>query len=311
MKGEHLEHVGNVTLDLSHYSGKDRYNDGDAVENRLLEIVSKKEPTDYPKAIAEDGSWPVLYHLSPVRENILNWYPFISRSSVLELGSGCGAVTGALIEKGLHVTCVDLSYRRSKINATRHAKMRDGTLLIHVGANEEVLPELGLYDYVTLIGVLEYAAMFSSSKTPFHDLLNSIADVLKQDGRLLVAIENKLGLKYFAGAREDHTGRFFDGVENYPSKKGPYTFSKRELEHLAEECGYACKFYYPYPDYKFPIMIYSDDYLPRKGELSRNWQTNGNDRLALFDEQLAFDTIIDADLFSEFSNSFFVEMKRK
>ena len=71
------------------------------------------------------------------------------------------------------------------------------------------------------------------------------------------------------------------------------------------------KFYYTYPDYKFATNIYYDEYLPKKGELRNNMRNFDSDRLLLFDEGLAFDGIIDAELFPHFSNSFFVEIGKK
>lgn len=304
------EKIGQVTLDTRWYTDDDRYSDGDETENLLLKIVTEHPEKDFPEIITRDTTWPVLYHLSPMRESLLNWIPFREGERVLELGSGCGAVTGAFLRRGLSVTGVDLSLRRSRINATRHADC--GELTILVGASEEILPHLEeKYDHVTLIGVLEYAAVFSGAEKPFHHILEQARSVLKDDGTLWVAIENKLGLKYFAGCKEDHTGRWFEGIEGYPHKSGPYTFSKKELEGLAAECGFRCDFYYPYPDYKFPVKIFSDGFLPRKGELSRNWQCFDADRVRLFDEAKAFDTILDAGLFPEFSNSFLVAMRKE
>ena len=83
----------------------------------------------------------------------------------------------------------------------------------------------------------------------------------------MIAIENRLGLKYWAGCTEDHVGRYFEGLEGYHNSEGVRTFSKKEWEKLIEISGMRGKFYYPYPDYKFPLAIYSDEYLPRKGEL--------------------------------------------
>ena len=71
--------------------------------------------------------------------------------------------------------------------------------------NDIVLEEK--YDYITLIGVLEYAAYYTDAKQPFESFLKRISSYLKEDGKLLIAIENKFGLKYWAGTREDHTGR--------------------------------------------------------------------------------------------------------
>ena len=304
------ETIGRVTLDTRWYTQDDQYSDGDEIENRLLEIVSDHPEKDFPKILTENPSWPLIYHLSPLRQSLLNWIPFQTGERILELGSGCGAVTGAFLGKGLEVTCVDLSLRRSRINATRHAGSEG--LRILIGASETVLPHLTeAYDHATLIGVLEYAAAFSEAEKPFHHILRQVHTVLKDSGSLWVAIENKLGLKYFAGWKEDHTNRYFEGIEDYPHREGPRTFSRRELIRLAEECGFACEFYYPYPDYKFPVKIFSDDFLPQKGELNRNWQFFEAERLQLFDESRAFDTILDAGLFPEFSNSFLIRMRKK
>ncbi len=303
------EQIGRVLLNLEDYHQEDQYSDGDDTENTLMDIVSRYTEEEYPQIYMEKASWPLLYHLSPIRENIISWYPFKERASVLELGAGCGAVTGAFLKKHLEVTAVDLSLRRSRINATRHKDY--GNLTIRVGAMEEVMDHLpGKYDYISLIGVLEYAAVFSNSKTPFHDILNKSATVMKDDGTLLVAIENKLGMKYFAGCREDHTGRYFESIEGYPHQDGPRTFSRKELIRLARECGFSCHFYYPYPDYKLPIKIFSDEYLPKKGEMTRNWQNLDAERIRLFDESEAFDSILEAGLFPEFSNSFLAEMRK-
>ena len=304
------EKIGKVLLDTRFYTDSDRYSDGDETENLLLDIVSRYREEEFPGIILQKASWPVTYHLSPLRESLLNWIPFRTGEKILEMGSGCGAVTGAFLRRGLQVSAVDLSLRRSRINATRHADC--GELTILVGAGEDVLPHLAeKYDHATLIGVLEYAGVFSDAEKPYHHILNSISGVLKDDGSLWVAIENKLGMKYFAGCKEDHTGRYFEGIEGYPRKTGVRTFSKKELTDLAAECGFDCEFYYPYPDYKFPVKIFSDERLPRQGELNRNWQNFDADRLQLFDETKAFDTVLQAGLFPEFSNSFLVRMRKK
>ena len=66
------------------------------------------------------------------------------------------------------------------------------------------------------------------------------------------------------------------------------------------------QFYYPYPDYKLPMAIYSDKFLPSLGDLRNNMRNFDGDRVILFDEGKAFDNIIENGLFPEFSNSFLV-----
>lgn len=69
------------------------------------------------------------------------------------------------------------------------------------------------------------------------------------------------------------------------------------------------EFYYPYPDYKFPERIYSDAYLPKKGELNRNRQNFDRERIQLFSEERVYDTLIESGLFPQFSNSFLVVVR--
>ena len=92
--------IGKVVLDYTYYAGEDLYSDGD-IEDVLLDIVKKGIQDE---VLYSDNRWPVLYHLSNIRENILEWYPLKKNADVLEIGSGCGAVTGLLSRKAKHVT---------------------------------------------------------------------------------------------------------------------------------------------------------------------------------------------------------------
>jgi len=105
--GSMEEKIGKITLDDRHYPGEDFYCDG-AVEDELLEIVKKYDSGQFRRIIEERAKWPVLYHLSPLRENIVDWLPMDKSTKVLEIGSGCGAITGKLAGKAGSVTCVEL-----------------------------------------------------------------------------------------------------------------------------------------------------------------------------------------------------------
>ncbi len=299
-----MEAIGNVVLNLNYYGGVDLYSEG-AGEDLLLKLVSEHAEAEYPAVIQNTRSWSVMYHLSNERENICSFLPIKKTDKVLEIGAGCGAVTGCLARLAGHVTCIELSKKRSTINAVRH-KMLDNIDII-VGNFEDVEQDIEeKYDYITLIGVLEYAASYIKSRDPYHDILNRVSRHLSENGRLIIAIENQLGLKYFAGCREDHTGGFYDGIEGYRDKEGVRTFSKHGLKKLLEDSGYKSRFYYPYPDYKLPHTIYSDDRLPGMGELNTNIRNFDADRILTFDETKVFDTLIGNGQFSEFANSFLV-----
>ena len=105
------EKIGQVVLDDTYYPGKDLYTDG-AIEDEMLEIARTYPEEKWNQVIAERKSWPILYHFSHIRENILSWLPFTGEENVLEIGSGCGAVTGALCKKAKSVTCIELSRKK-------------------------------------------------------------------------------------------------------------------------------------------------------------------------------------------------------
>ena len=290
-------------INLSFYKDNDLYSDGD-VENDILEIV--KRHNDYTQVLQDDNRWATMYHLSPVRRNLLEWYEFDASSNLLEIGGGCGAFSGMFAQKLREVKVVELSKRRAEIIYHRHKHYAN--LEIIVGNLNDI--RFGeKFDYVTLIGVLEYAGKFTDGNTPFKTFLENAKSYLKPNGKLLIAIENKFGLKYWAGAREDHTGRFFDSIENYPNDKEIQTFGKDELDNLIRSVGFEeTRFYYPMPDYKLPKIIYSDDYLPKTDDLFDIFSPNfDQDRVVLFNEKEAFKNIIKNNQFPFFANSFLVE----
>lgn len=291
------ETIGKVILDLDKYSGEDLYSDG-SVEDRLLEFVRNSgDQSIY-------DNWAYLYHMSPVRENIVKWLPISKEDKVLEVGSGCGAITGALLKMAGSVECVDLSKKRSSINAYRNPDADN--LTIHVGNFKDIEPDLANdFDYILLIGVFEYAVAYMGCEKPYEAFLNILAKHLSKNGRIVIAIENRLGLKYLAGAREDHSGVFFDGINDYKSNTYARTFTKAELSSIFENCGIKdYKFFYPYPDYKLPRAIYSDDLLPSTEELKENRRNFDRNRLVLFEEDRAYEWILQSGMFPEFSNSF-------
>ena len=298
--------IGNVRLNYECYPGSDLYSDG-GIEDELLDIVMNHGESEYNAIIAEKKSWSIMYHLSDMRQNILRSVDINDRDYVLEIGAGCGAVTGTLLERAKHVDCIDLSEKRGMINAYRHKD--SDNLTIYLGNFEEIEKRLQYkYNVITLIGVLEYGGLYIHSPEPYLDFLKIVKKHLKPQGKLVIAIENKYGLKYFAGCKEDHVGKYFAGLEGYDKEDGICTFSRNGLEALIKEAGFKkTRFYYPYPDYKFATSIYSDEYLPKYGELTNNLRNFDMERLYLFDEAKVFNQICMDNMFPIFSNSFLVE----
>ena len=284
------------------------YSDGEDVENFLLKLfMNKPSKEEISNILISNNTWPIRYHLSEERENLLSWYNFKEGASLLEIGAGCGALTGLFLEKGLDVTAVELSKRRANIIRARYSENKNLTV-IDGNINEKSFKHK--FDYVTLVGVLEYAGRFGKGSNPFKGMLEEIKSFLKKDGVLIIAIENKLGLKYWRGAPEDHTNILFDSIQDYPNYDGVRTFSKKEIEKLLKSSGYKNSyFYYPLPDYKFCYEIFSEDYLPSENHAiaaSLFPSPHPSESLQLFNEQRVSNTLQNEDLFEEFANSFLV-----
>lgn len=294
------------TWNLNYYKDDDKYSDGD-VEDEILKIIADNEPEKYTEAIMENYSWPVFYHLTRTRRNILNWYNFDKDSDVLEIGCGFGALTGMLCDICNSVTSVELSQRRAMGTLLR---CRDKENLEIIVGNLNDIKFTKKFDYITLIGVLEYQGRFTESDNPYRDFLAKIKQLLKPDGKLLIAIENQYGLKYWCGAREDHTGVPFDGMNQYLyTNQGIRTFSRESLKELIKDSGFRnTYFYYPMPDYKLPTVIYSQEYLPKDENMqnmSCYYAKDSKTLIAL--EKRIYKDIIDNNVFEFFANSFLVE----
>ena len=287
---------------------EENYSDGELIEQQILEYVKSCPTGDYYGILEQNLQWPVFYHLTHMREGILNWYDFKPGCDILEIGAGMGAITGLLCEKAGTVTSVELTLPRAKVIEERCKKYENLTILV---GNFNRMEFSQKYDYITLIGVLEYAPGFTPGGNP-ADFLKKTRSLLKPDGKLLVAIENRFGLKYWCGAAEDHTGKSFSGINGYPDNPEVHTWSRSDLAELLAETGFEKqKFFYPLPDYKFPQVLYSDDYYPKdrlNGKVRQYYSDCGP---VLATERNLYKDLFSNQTFPFMANSFFVECGQK
>ncbi len=236
------------------------YSDGDEVEERIRCIISASQDTTVlsDELQSKITDWASLYHLSRARANLLR--PFQSQLScgmeVLEVGAGCGAITRFLGECGANVLALEGSKRRATIARSRTRDLRNVQVLAEQFDQFSCSDK---FDVVTLIGVLEYASRFTHEPDAALSMLKRAKSLLKADGSLILAIENQLGLKYFAGAPEDHLGIRMYGVEGRYGAHEPKTFGRRELLDLLSAAGFeevSCLA--PFPDYKLPKSILTE-----------------------------------------------------
>ncbi|HEY4285642.1 MAG TPA: class I SAM-dependent methyltransferase [Puia sp.] len=242
------------------------YSDGDEAENYILDSLQSAKDLSTGSEELQNfiKDWPSLYHLNPKRVNLLR--PLedkLKGRNILEIGSGCGAITRYLGETASAITALEGSFQRAQITAER---CRDLSNVKVICDNFQHFSTPEKFDVITLIGVLEYANIYIKEDEPVKTMLSNIRAFLKPGGIVLIAIENKLGLKYWAGAPEDHTGQAYLGIENRYSSSTAVTFGKKELETMLRISGYSdTSFLYPFPDYKLPDSIVTDPGLRTKG----------------------------------------------
>ena len=232
------------------------YSDGS--EERVLAAV--ETATDLSSLSDEltlqATDWPTYYHLSTARANLLRGLALDPAAMVLEVGAGCGALTHHLAERCAAVDALEPELARAQVVRRRTRDLAN--VEVFVGDAFD-LPVAEAYDLVVVVGVLEYVGGGVADTAPYHAFLERAAALLRPGGTLLLAIENRLGVKYLAGAPEDHTGRQFDSIQGYPGGANARTFSRRELTSLLAAAGLSARVLSAFPDYKLTRALLTDE----------------------------------------------------
>ena len=290
--------------------GEFGYSDGAGSEQYLRDVFRNAKDLGSSSAELEAciKDWPSEYHLSAKRAQLLSGFSFDRSLRALEVGCGCGAITRYLGENFDQVISVEGNINRARLARQR---TRDLGSVSVICAPFQDIRFSQKFDIIFCIGVLEYSASFIEGTDAYDAALRHLADMLTPDGMVVVAIENQFGLKYFNGAREDHLGARFEGLEGYYRNPGvARTFGKAELETRLRKYFSRVEFYYPYPDYKIPDCVLSGEFLAsgRAGEIVSQMRSRDYSEPArvLWDEASTVLELNRNGMLEFFSNSFIV-----
>lgn len=284
------------------------YHDGG--ESEVLEILKACHDlsSTSDEMVARAGTWATRYHTDPARSNILRPLALLPNDVVLEIGAGCGALTRYL---GEHCGTVDaLEPMADRARCARERTRDLGHVEVFVGPLESV-PVRRAYDVIVIMGVLEYVGQGSPDEEVYAAFLQRAADLLREGGTLVLGIENRLGVKYLAGAPEDHSGRSFENVQGYDEASIARTFSRRQLEAMVRATGLETTTLGAFPDYKLTRSVLHDELFELKPNLavttphfpSPDWN-GGLPRIA--NEARVWRNLVQAGIGSETSNSLLV-----
>ncbi len=166
-------------------------------------------------------------------------------------------------------------------------------------------------DYVLGLSVLETAV------EPVH-LLEKMYQALSETGRILLGTDNRLGIRYFCGARDPFTGRSFDGIENYYKMTGAdrayitgRCYSRDELVSMLKAAGmHNRKFYAAMPTLQETQLVYAENYLPQEELAIRYFPMYDYPDSVFLNEEYLYTDLANNGLFHAMANSYIIECSR-
>lgn len=215
---------------------------------------------------------------------LVGWYPFESKTQALLITDGSDeyeVMFDILGERGLKVYKFD-------------------TEEVHECANE--------FDYIVLTGALE------KCKQPSL-FLKKLKSLLTIQGKLLIATNNRLGIRYFCGDKDDYTGHVLDGIDNYAKVNAKRMeeihgreYSKAELRDMLLHAGFKWqKFYSVMPSLVRPQVLISEDYVPNEALDVRIFPQYNCPRTVFLEEERLYEDLLKNDMFHSMANGFLIE----
>lgn len=256
------------------------------VSDKLLEKVISYPKEDFSQLISNESDIEEILALSDVRKNILNWYKFKENSEILEINANYGEITGLLCEKARKVVSIENSKKCASIIEKRHKNIDNLELII--GDLSQIKLERK-FDYIVIIGIyngVEQVLEYANKK-------------IKEDGIILLALNNKFGVKSWVTTKEQ---------ENVINNNN-ISCTEEQLKKILQ--GKQYKVYYPLPDYKLPNIIYTEKCMPNISNIYRNLTyKNGT---VNFKEIEAYYEIIknNPENFKNYANSFLLEISQE
>ena len=218
---------------------------------------------------AQQQSWLYRIITDPNRDLFFRQYPPAVGSRVLDIGAGWGQLALPLAR---HCQVCALEPTAERLDFIRAAAAQDGVsrALWFVQSDFLHIDFETRFDLVLCIGVLEWVPKFAPDLEPIEAqrrFLRRARAALAPGGRLVIGIENRLGLKYLLGAPDDHIGHA--GVSILPYKLADrrwraisgqplraLTHTRADLDTLLAETGFGHReFFGAFPDYKLPSAI--------------------------------------------------------
>jgi len=255
---------------------------GEVDRNQALELIEAARQGSWVEAVRArfpENDNMIFGLLDPQRAS---WAPMLGldeRSVALDIGSGYGCITQSLSRFVGEVYSVEAVTERIDFTRERLRQERvNNVRLVQASAADLPLAQ-NSFDLVVVNGVLEWVGEWDLTVDPRTvqiNFLKKIFRLLKNDGILLVGIENRIGWSFVLGER-DHSGLpyttlvpramaswmlklnskpHFRTELNSRKQYRTYTYSERGYRKLLSEAGFAATTaYWADPGYNQPYSL--------------------------------------------------------
>ena len=253
-----------------------------------------------------------FFNTTQIRKNIINWYDFKPNSNILEIGCDLGQVTNFFGNLNVNVTSIEYdNYKYEEASKTlspfKNINLVNDNLIDYYSKNID-----DKFDYIIVTSSMDRIDKFVKEEkkyNAFNKFLEIAYSLLKDNGNILIAVDNKFAIRNFSGATFNGS-KSFEIIEGKVKNSG--IFSKKKLVDLLDNSKFdSYKFYYPFPDYKLPSVIYTDAYLPNKNSNKLKYLLYYNPKdTIIFNELDVIKEIVKDEKLDYFSNSYFVEISK-
>ena len=269
-----------MKLNLDYYETEYDNKISDTDKEIIEEYINKYDEQEFSNVISNECKLDVIYALSELRSNIINWYPFKENAKMLEIGGNFGEITGFLCDNANIVVTIEENKLKAEAISKRH-KLRNNLEIIAGNIKNIKLNEK--FDYIII-----------------HDTIcdmQNIVNFLKNDGKILACFDNIFGIDNF--------------VTKYKNEVITNGVIKADLEKMIKQIGFKySKFYYPFPDYKMTNVIFTDIQLPNEENISRHIAIFNKNQIVNSNSKEIYYNFIKTkkDALPQLANSFLLEL---
>lgn len=218
------------------------------------------------------GRWA---YFKSFRNNKADGFAFLDVSEkdvILDIGCGPGSLTIPLAKICKEVYALDATLPRLRfLDIRRRNEGLDNIIPMHASAVS--LPFRGpCFDYILMNGVFEYLGEWhehADPKVTQQNSLQTIHGLLKKNGHIFIAIENRYGFDFVYKER-DHSKLYMTSIlprsaanwitmALHKKQYRTYTHSFNNYNKMLRKAGFrSIAFYYVWPDYRDPKYIFAE-----------------------------------------------------